>query len=319
MDSKAELVGIFSSKKTRVSIAKDLDLKVLLGIAFADSQLAMLAAAPTGSTVNAYWQEKWPKDSPNDEEKAPAGVVLEVLNSEYIASKNQLILYQEGKQKELCLYVKFIDMRPLPTLKGIGGAIIWSIVEAVRKLGLPIKRIRLFGAGGRLDSSTAPSGKRWLGFVAWPRYGFDMKLTGSNKKILTNFPHYPSSLANCNSVTDMLELDGGADFWKYAGTGNEMEFLIDSDSRSNRILNNWYYGGGHEMTTENKGKQQNWGAAGTAKFVVGNAPVVNTPRRRAGTAAAYYPNDNPMSAKRAEKLATRGRESRAEIPVELLD
>jgi hypothetical protein len=102
---------------------------------------------------------------------------------------------------------------------------------AVTAYKLEFDKITLFAAGCGPIEADDPD--ELVGFLVWPKLGFDAPL---NAVDLQGADH----LQHCRSVQDVMEIDPV--WWAERGTGREMTFDLSPGSRSWRILLNYLYG-----------------------------------------------------------------------------
>ncbi|WP_373988375.1 hypothetical protein [Duganella sp. BuS-21] len=232
-----DITTVTVSRKTS---SADMDA---LGIKLTDEQLAALCGAPSGSTVEAEFIDEAMQEisEVNDKEKVeeiPPGLHLKVKNKDYINDYNHVILYPAGEEDgpiSMEVYVKLVDFRSGAakgkSFTGVGGYMIARIVRMMKQLK-NFTKIRLQAAGGRTWKSRKP-GERWYGYVAWPRYGFDMELRDFTTQMFPFFQHQPVGLSSCVRVSQVLALgkDGEA-FWKAVGDGWDMTFDVTANCSS---------------------------------------------------------------------------------------
>jgi hypothetical protein len=243
------LDNLFDQPSKRSVVQRDPELGrfSFVGSDLSDDWLLRLSAAPAGSTVRAYFKEKWTKKELGDDEMVPGGLVLEVTHPELIATKNEIILFSDDAKIGLdgygvpSIYMKLIDMRQGEKLpKGTGGAITERIVRAAQECSIPFKKIHLMAAGGRVWADRdEKTGDRWVGYSVWPKYGFDMKLISSDLTLFKRFQYFPRGVSSVKTVSDLLALPQGLEFWKMNGSGLYMEFELDSKSKSSSTLENF--------------------------------------------------------------------------------
>lgn len=211
------------------------------------NQLLGLCAAPNRSQVTLRRVDSW-VGMLSDREKVPPGLHV-VVKSEHIrdGSANEFVVFREPNGSRASVYLKLIDFKT----GGYGGPLVRRIATEASRAGMV--RLRLLAAGGRLWEPRE-DGSHWLGYSAWPKYGFDMLLCGSPRKenawkIAEHFPYAPQGLATCCTVQQVRELQTGRDYWKVCGNGSYMEFDLSAKSRAWSVLN-LETGGGSGMTTD---------------------------------------------------------------------
>lgn len=230
----------FDSTLVRVN-RNGIDVMAVLGTPLDDLTIAELSGAPTGSEIELY--ELSPEMAFNEEDDVPPGLYFRVKNPQYILSENRVGIYapEEAPDDRLGLYIDLVDFmdRRAPgskAEKGLAARMIGNIVRAALRTDI-FSVLRLLAAGGRLsDDRPDVPGERWGGYFVWPNYGFNMPLLDETLDIFSAFPHYPKGLFDCNTVRDVLELDGGREFWRYTGDGFYMEFELAIGSSSVRVL-----------------------------------------------------------------------------------
>jgi len=218
------------------------DLAKILGLDLSDSDLIKLAGAPTNSRVKLVEKMDWSEDEVDDGENVPPGILLQVRNDEYFEQDLEVVLFLDGRIDVVSLYIKLVMFRDISERKGIAGHMVGVMVDGA--VSLPrAKRIRLWAAGGVLWKDYR-QGKRWWGYVAWPKYGFDCFIPNVTMDLIPRFPHYPAGLSGCKKVSDVIRLDGGKNFWMLAGEGDYMDFDLSANSVSRALLNDFLSVGG---------------------------------------------------------------------------
>ncbi|SRR5712692_5165618 len=217
----------FDPSTTTVDPHGGVDIKAALDFDLTDEEIVRLCGAPTGSMVTVSYHAAWPIE---DDDRPPAGVYFEVENPRYIRSHNVVgVFVDDVSIPSYGLYLKLIDFFPYPRAPRRMAARMLAIMVRQALLIRGLTRFRLLAAGGRSwgDLST---GERWGGYYAWPRYGFDGALLKQTIGISTKFPYYPRRLSTCRTVRDVLQVDGGSEYWKCVGDGTFMDFDLSSSS-----------------------------------------------------------------------------------------
>jgi hypothetical protein len=211
---------------------------------FSEEQLILLAGAPEGATVTAKKRISWLPEGMDEyvaqtgknAVKPTEGLVLTTVH-QLIRSRNEVVLYTEGLE-DLCIFIQNVDFLP-ENNKGTGGKFIANIVNAARSCSDSFRWMRLEAVGGRL-ARNRPSGLgRWVGYAAWPKYGFDMKINGINEEFNRFFPYFPRDIQAADTVQALLAIEGGARHWQATGVGSFMSFDLDRNSKSSVILDKW--------------------------------------------------------------------------------
>ncbi len=93
------------------------------------------------------------------------------------------------------------------------------------------KQVTLFAGGNGPPPDDIEDGDL-IGYLVWPKFGFDAELLPAD---LNGEPR----LRHCHSVLDVIRAD--SDWWEQNGRGREMTFDLTSDSRSWDVLLNYLY------------------------------------------------------------------------------
>ncbi|MDY7779530.1 hypothetical protein [Burkholderia pseudomallei] len=190
-----------------------------------DAEIRDLAGAPGGSSVTYRNVKKWPSSS---DDKPPPGLYLTITHPTWISNKNVIGLIWDGSDYEI--YIKDVDFSDTAP-KGLAGVMLAKIVRFC--LNYKIRAIRLLAAGGRSWADRAPSATpptRWGGYYVWARCGFDMDLADNpdqsdlDSKLFPYFLRHPANLKACQTVQDVIRLNGGPDWWRACGNGWFMAF-----------------------------------------------------------------------------------------------
>lgn len=215
-----------------------IDIHRLVGFPLADDDIAQLAGAPGGATVICEYKPTWTRAETGSDRPDP-GLYFYVYHP-FISGKNCIglcLIAYSGVPAHFRLYVKDVSIVAGGAPQGLAGTMIARMARACLRLG--ISEMRLFAAGGRLWRDMAP-GKRWGGYAAWARYGFDMPLIAQDVALLQEFPYFPAHLMGpppCATVQDVVKTGHGMDWWKLCGTGHFMLFdCSNASSASIAIL-----------------------------------------------------------------------------------
>lgn len=212
-----------------------------------EKQIFGLCGAPDGATVTIKGFLEAAQEQGNPPwtiEDIPPGIFFEIKH-EAIVKKNEVILYND-EDNYLAIYIKLVDFHQGKTGPKAGARLVDKIASTMKAFtgDLLFSKIRLMAAGGR-QWPNRENGRRWLGYVIWPKSGFDMELHESTLRIMKEFAFYPrtvqkieeteifmpqNTLSDCKTVQDVLGLEeGGGDFWAAAGDGVYMEFDLQSE------------------------------------------------------------------------------------------
>lgn len=278
-----------------------------------------LCAVPNGATVKLKSKTKWTKAEIPDGEQVPVGLHVSVTQPDLFAEPSEFMVFDEASGHR-SLYYKLVIARarplsnPVILLKGMGGEMVRRSVAIARQLRFG--RIRMLAAGGRTWPDRDDSGNRWLGYLAWPRYGFNMLLLESDRELFGHFQHYPRELSTCKSVLALLSLDGGPDYWKACGSGSYMEFDLQDGSDSVRKLQAWLDSTGrsrgeHMANAKKRVKPQVDGSQ-QAQF----SGVLPKTAKRLALQASLNDAQSAASVEQVKRLRRRGG---VELPLEILD
>ncbi len=220
----------------------------LLGFPLNALQIIQLCGAPSGSTITLTEKLAWTHAELPDGEQVPLGLLITVSNDAYLEEPNEFVIYLDGHINAASIYLKLIMFND--SHKGIAGHMV-SLIAAAANATLPGggTKLRLFAAGGRNWADMPPSAKasgtvrRWGGYVAWPKYGFDMALLPATGVMARDFPYYPAGVAGCPNVSDVIDLKGGPEYWRCVGDGDYMNFDLKAGSQSrvrlDAFMANW--------------------------------------------------------------------------------
>ena len=93
------------------------------------------------------------------------------------------------------------------------------------------KQVTLFAGGNGPPPDDIEDGDL-IGYMVWPKFGFDAQLLPAD---LNGEPR----LRHCHSVLDVIRVD--SNWWEQKGRGREMAFDLTSHSRSWDVLLNYLY------------------------------------------------------------------------------
>lgn len=197
-----------------------LNVAVLVGAALSDEDIAHLAGAPGDSKVVCQYKTSWTIAETGADRPYP-GLYFYVYHP-YIPGHNCIgLCVVSGRFR---LYVKDVAFANGSAPPYLAGAMLARIVR--RCLSLGVDAMDMLAAGGRLWPDMTP-GRRWGGYAAWARYGFDMPLIPQDAALLQLFPYFPAHLLGppaCATVQQVVKTPDGMDWWKMCGTGHFMSF-----------------------------------------------------------------------------------------------
>jgi hypothetical protein len=173
-----------------------------------DKALASLVGTDSGSVK--VTPTRWNGERP--------GISLSVKHPEYECRR---VLYREENGDLVC---HNSDFRVYDKQKGLGTQIFTKQVESLINAGC--KRIEAT-AGGR------PDDPNWNGFITWPKLGYDGPIPEATLAKL------PTELQGCKTVLDIMDREGGADWWEKNGQPFHATFSLEPGSRSLERLNNY--------------------------------------------------------------------------------
>jgi hypothetical protein len=279
-----------------------------------------LCAVPNDASVQLKSKVRWTKTEVPDGEQVPIGLHVRVTQQELFAEPSEFVIFREPNECR-SLYYKLVIARAEPLsdpgflLKGMGGEMIQRSVSTAQRLGFG--RIRMLAAGGRTwPDRDEVTGNRWFGYLAWPRYGFNMPLLDSDKGLFRHFEHFPRELSTCNTVLALLSLAGGSDYWKVCGSGSYMEFDLREGSESAVKLADWCETASGSRGTEmvNVKKKVKVQVDGTQQ-----ARFRGTPAKTLGPLSPLPSLDNAQSGASVEEVKRLRRCGGVELPLEILD
>jgi hypothetical protein len=150
----------------------------------------------------------------------PPGLYFDVRGPLIDARAKQTVGVFQDATGRAGLYLKdvfFGDTAP----PGIAGRMLVRMVRTAIDLGIPT--LALLAAGGRTWPSIVGA-ERWLGYLAWAIYGFDMRILAKTQIMHGHFQYFPANLCNCYTVQNVIGLEGGREFWRMVGDGWFMQF-----------------------------------------------------------------------------------------------
>jgi len=178
----------------------------LFGQIFNDEDLAYLAGALDGATVNVNVsrQKNW--------------LYLSVVDPSRFEVYETSIRYDA--KGELYGYIHEVRTAIGQRGKGLGARAFLRQVNGAKALGL--KRFELWAAGYLFDGSRN-------GYYTWARFGFDATLTSEQKNLLV------ASLIGSETVNQVIA-NGGKDWWKRYGSDVGMIFDLNDESAMMRTF-----------------------------------------------------------------------------------
>jgi hypothetical protein len=187
-----------------------------------DEDIRNLAGAPSGSKIDMHLVTQW---SDTGDDRPSPGLYLSVTHPQIIDGCNLIgLCHVPGVGYHVYIKDVFFNDYAAP---GVGGLACARVVRFCLATG--VREIRLLAAGGRTwPDIPNGQGKRWLGYYFWARCGFDMDLLSDDVRLGGEF-RYPSTLSGCIRVSQLLQANGGVDWWKVCGTGNFMAFDSSSE------------------------------------------------------------------------------------------
>jgi hypothetical protein len=225
----------FDSASCKVHRLNRVDIQAALGFTLTDRQLIEISGAPQNSAIYVTDKPEWTEVEIPDGEEVPSGILLTVINDNYLEQNNEIVIFREGHSRLTSVYLKLIMFRDNPQTKGIAGHMLATMVDGAIAAFPKAVRLRLLAAGGLLWEDRLP-GLRWGGFAAWPKYGFDAPLPSATRALLPHFPYYPAALNTCTTVSQVLDRKGGREFWHIVGEGWYMNFNLAPGSPSRARL-----------------------------------------------------------------------------------
>lgn len=212
-----------------------IDVEKIVPGGLSDEEIILLSGAPSNHNVKLFFYDDAYWNSHPDGDLAREGLYFEVTGPYIKSNEKHLVGIVNGINCGPCIYIKdiFFDKGKAP--KGLACTMIKRMVRCATDLGFFL--IELYAAGGRLHPGIPNHpDKRYGGYYAWPKYGFDMPVDVYNKELIKHFPYHPSGLMNCKNIQQILDLEYGKDYWKMAGAGNVMTFTIKSNTCEKRLL-----------------------------------------------------------------------------------
>lgn len=105
----------------------------------------------------------------------------------------------------------------------VGVKTMVNAIRACKKYGIPWMDL---GASKTKDSFT---GKGDIGYIVWPKIGFDGVFSEAERHQL------PQKYQKARSVQELFSMNGGIDWWKRKGWGREMFFDLNSESQNEQM------------------------------------------------------------------------------------
>ncbi len=202
----------------------EVDAADMLGMAdVTDTTLVHLCGAPRDATIEMFSDGQ--------------ALIFEVRHRSLIPTHNRIEV-RVDTDRRLFVYFNKIDFGANAPA-GIGVAMLCRIVRACLALG--IGSIRGYAIGGR-QTATPPGRQRFMGYYAWPRYGFDGTFGGADDEALrAYYPHFPAGVASgaVRSLNHLLDQAGGAQYWFVNGTARAVCFEVAAFSGSMLMLNKY--------------------------------------------------------------------------------
>ena len=96
-------------------------------------------------------------------------------------------------------------------------------------LGAKFKMLEQLNAEMEKSGSGGLKEKPTIGYYIWPRLGYDAPLYSWDKGDM------PDHLKNATTVRELMKMTGGAEWWKYNGSGREYKFDLHPNSESMQI------------------------------------------------------------------------------------
>ncbi|WP_442808308.1 hypothetical protein [Trinickia soli] len=180
----------------------------------ADTTLAHLCGAPRNATVDMYSDGQ--------------ALIFEVTHPSLIATHNRIEVRTDPDRRFYVYLNKIHYGANAPA--GIGVAMLCRIVRACLALG--IGSIHGYAIGGR-KTATPKGMQRFLGYYAWPRYGFDGVFgEQDDQPLIAHYPHFPAGIADgsVRSLQRLLDREGGPHFWFVNGTARSVRFDVAAGS-----------------------------------------------------------------------------------------
>lgn len=181
-----------------------------------DITLVHLCGAPRNATVDMYSDGQ--------------ALIFEVTHSSLIPTRNHIEV-RLSPDRQFYVYLKQIHYGANAP-DGIGAATLCRIVRACLALG--IGSIHAYALGGR-KTATPKGMQRFLGYYAWPRYGFDGAFGGQDDEpLIGHYPYLPAGVADgsVRSLHQLLDREGGVQFWFVNGTARNVRFEVAAGSLS---------------------------------------------------------------------------------------
>lgn len=214
-------------------------LTLVFGQVISDAELVRICGAPTGSTLTMHFE-----NACQSGEKVPQGLHVDIVNSKYLKHPMTLVFY-EHQPSVMGVYIKLVVGRKVQGLPSVGALILEAMTRAWATTNLKHKTMRHFdmlAAGGRTWHNMNKAGDRWDGFAVWARCGFDMQLETETLDMFKHFPFVPplaGVVKTCTSLSTLLSLPNGMDFWDLVGKGWYMRFHLNPGSYSRQTLSKY--------------------------------------------------------------------------------
>lgn len=199
-----------------------------------DAEIISLSGAPSNHTVEVEVLTKQYWAAQPDGDVGRPGLYFRVLGPWIERGQRHLVgVFRENGAT--CLYIKDVFFTKGLAPAALAGTMVKRMARVATRLGF--KNIQLLAAGGRFcQGIPGRPGERYWGFYAWAQYGFDMPLDKNNRAIVPYFPYHPPKLAGCNTVQEVLALEGGDAYWRVNGDGNFMTFTLRSNRSERKLL-----------------------------------------------------------------------------------
>lgn len=147
------------------------------------------------------------------------------VHNEVFQYPSEYFIINNGGELRFQLIVDSIYVRKEDQDKGIGVRSVMISIDQAKELG--------FHSVGLEAAGSASNRSMFFGYHVWPSLGFDADLPSV---ILGKLP---DELQWCARVSDLMQADGGPDWWYYNGVGLELTFELDDDSVSWKLLHEY--------------------------------------------------------------------------------
>lgn len=178
----------------------------LNGHILSDADYIALAGAPDGSAITV---------------QLDAGGISITAENPMFSMPSVRVIYEDFEGPEFYLDQTLFGLQQEMQGQGIASRSVAMMVEAARERGFTA--ITTYGEKG--DNS--------VGYLVWPRLGFDGDLTDFHKQSL------PTNLQGAETILDLMESEEGRRWWAINGTPVALRFDLTSGSKSTRMLNNY--------------------------------------------------------------------------------